>query len=720
MKNPFRRLNKQQLISSIAFLLCITSLGVALWWIYQYSQIERQHKARALDYAQHQATLVASQINEKMRKQKDIADGIAGDLSSGELPHTGIKPRLLQEMTNHPEYYGAAAAFAPYSYAPTVNLHAPYYHKDEHGQFVFTAVEDVYDYTDPRNAKARWYTNTIQQDTGQWYYMYGAASKSIIVFYVTPFYSTDLETGRQTQAGVVAIVHSLNSFVASMREVDIGEEGYAAISDENNRFIWHYNQDFMGKTTAEVAALLEEMAPAWMKETVRTEASKSFADYERMSQGESFYRERLSSTGQLSWTFFQPLVAQGWGLAVVIFKDIMAADATMTIRQLVNIGLATMSFLCSLSVLIFRAKKGEINRIWKISAVVSLVLFAGIAWIWYIVYSISRQESNQSVLTDQANIENILQEIDANAMIGNLPPPIRVPTGMMIEYLEIKSSTVTLSGYLWQKYPQELPEGVVKEARFPAQVGRLEIREAYHFEQGGDEIIGWFFHVTLQQKLDVSRYPLDQVTMQIQIDPGKLGQNIVLVPDFESYEFMMPSHKPGLNLALWAPQWDLQRSFFGYRVEDYNADFGGAIELQKSTLPALIFNIIARRELVSPVIAYCIVILLVAVQLFGANTISSKSAFDVLSVGAALFFGAAIAHNNLRTNIMYSGVTYLEYYFILLYVTILAGTINGLMVRSNANIAILQYEDNLIFKLCYWPCFMGTAFLITLFTFYPR
>jgi hypothetical protein len=73
----------------------------------------------------------------------------------------------------------------------------------------------------------------------------------------------------------------------------------------------------------------------------------------------------------------------------------------------------------------------------------------------------------------------------------------------------------------------------------------------------------------------------------------------------------------------------------------------------------------------------------------------------------------------MRDAVVITGVVYLEYFFILLYLTILATTINAFMNAANVPVFILRYRDNLFIKVLFWPAFLGISLIFTLITFYP-
>ena len=125
------------------------------------------------------------------------------------------------------------------------------------------------------------------------------------------------------------------------------------------------------------------------------------------------------------------------------------------------------------------------------------------------------------------------------------------------------------------------------------------------------------------------------------------------------------------------------------------------------------------RDILSPIIAYCIVIYIVVMQVCGISVLKIQNSYQVLSIAAALFLVVAITHNGMRDSVAANGVVYLEYYFILLYLIILATSINTFIWAANLKLPIMAYRDNLLIKIVFWPLFLGVSLFFTLLTFYP-
>ena len=189
-----------------------------------------------------------------------------------------------------------------------------------------------------------------------------------------------------------------------------------------------------------------------------------------------------------------------------------------------------------------------------------------------------------------------------------------------------------------------------------------------------------------------------------------------------------PTSLPGLEKDLFLPGWTFQQSYFDYKYNTFNTDFGRVGQQGQEVVPELYFNIVARRNFLGPFISNLIPIIVVAFMLFGLLMIGSKhseksgwlnfNAQDILASCAALVFVVILAHIDLRGTLAAEGILYLEYFYFVMYIATLLVTINAILFSWDANIRLIQYQDNLIPKLMFWPVITGSLLLLTLAIFY--
>ena len=90
--------------------------------------------------------------------------------------------------------------------------------------------------------------------------------------------------------------------------------------------------------------------------------------------------------------------------------------------------------------------------------------------------------------------------------------PIHIPIGFFIQSFSfMNANDVNINGYIWMKFPKNLPEDFVEEFIFPEEVNSnaTETIKIYTVDQGDHKLLGWYFDVIVRQSFDYSNYPLD-------------------------------------------------------------------------------------------------------------------------------------------------------------------------------------------------------------------
>lgn len=372
---------------------------------------------------------------------------------------------------------------------------------------------------------------------------------------------------------------------------------------------------------------------------------------------------------------------------------------------------------------------------WMASIVVSIVLAIILVTLWVQVH---RYEVEPTQLVNQQAVEDFLESHAVSRMAdedGSEEPPARIRTGLFIQSLEFfNSSEVNLSGYIWQHYVDGVHDAIKPgpaEAGFvlPEQVNSgsdIEPREVYRIRHGNEEVIGWYFEATLRQLFDYSRYPFDHKTVWVRLWPRDFSKNIVLVPDFDAYEGTGVEDLFGIDKRIVLGAWDWEDTYFDYQLSDYDTSFGIHDYVGQKGFPELYFNFVIKRKFGNAFIVYLLPLFLVASLLFAAMlTISAKDklsdrlGFNVSGfIGAcsALFFVVLLSHIQLREQFAGTSIVYIEYFYIMMYVMLVAATVNTYLFATRSSILgnVILYEDNIIPKITFWPVVLGSMILLTL------
>ena len=699
-----------------SILLCVGSLALTLFLAYHYWQEETEREQEAFEKAKREACRAALIIDGELVDPKALTKRIANDLTDGTLAYGLAADRLRSEVEAHPQLFGLGVAFQPDVYR--AGLYAPYYVKQQ-GEFQRLQVEDLYDYTrppsdDPSEPNTEWYHQPLAEGAGWVEPLFGTASDALLTLYGAPFYRTDPETQEQVPAGVAFVTLSLDDIDELMASLELETTGYGYVLSREGLFIAHPIHDYVGHVS------IFELAESHQDEGLRAEA-------ERAIRGQIFSRDAVDNvTGQSSWIFHEPILSAGWSIGIVLNKDALVPDPGARMERQAWIALALMGFLFFLSVPLFRADRGNLRALWGVAITFSVLCVAMIGWIWHLAAAVTDEQGIKIV--DRASLDRFLTVHTQE--VSNPADPVFIPTGVFIQTIRLPSpNNVALSGYVWQKYADDVDDDIRPTDARPgfvlpqlaAGVVRPVIEEAFRRHEGDVEVIGWYFTVTLRQPFNPDKYPLEHEDVSLRLWPAHVGQNVILTPDLDAYAMIKPEQKPGLEDELVLRGWHVKRSYFSYKTHSYNTNFGTEHRQARKDAPELGFNISLQRTFIDPFVGYLIPLIVVMCMIFAVLALPRereiKEIFSALSYCAAMFFVVAVAHNGLRGKIAAQGMTYLEYGYILMYIAILTVSVDSALFSARANIPLIQYRNNLIPKLLYWPTLLGALLTITFWIF---
>jgi hypothetical protein len=367
------------------------------------------------------------------------------------------------------------------------------------------------------------------------------------------------------------------------------------------------------------------------------------------------------------------------------------------------------------------------RRLWIVSALISLACLIALGSIWYRAYTAPpAPHPDDTVVTTPDEVARYLAaNVPASENDDELP--MFIPTGLYIQSIEFKGPyNVLVSGYVWQRYANDLPRDLDKGIVMP-EAESPTFNQVYRVQQGNEELIGWSFRATLRQQFDYSRYPLDRQQIWLQLWHVDFDRNVYLAPDLRAYTVLNPAALPGLHPDLVLENWAIQQSFFSYRANRYNTDFGIDGYVADQSQPELYFSISIERYILSALISRMVAPLVILMQLFVIVMVIGTDSTRLEQFGvrpgaviftcAAFFFAVLIAQNSLRDEVKAYGLVYLESLHILTYFVILAVATNSVLLVAKPNLGLFRDNDNMWVEISYWPAILLTMVVVTFFTF---
>jgi hypothetical protein len=678
---------------------------------------EKHHSEKLIEQYGRQVTLkAAKQIDSIMTEVIHLSQHMAEDITSGNLPHEQIPERLKKESLSNENIIGITAAYEPFCYRPDVKLYAPYFDKK---QDKVLQCEVFYDYSNRKDTLNNWYILPVIQNKARFNEPgFGTVSGTMVTDYGVPFYKKDQ---KNKPVGTVTATFSLRGLNTLLHSLNLGKTGYGMVVSQKGSLLAFPSEDYL-KARKTIFDLAHEKNDPDLNQAGLN-----------MIKGETGMIEQMNQvTGHPSLLLYAPIKSTGWSIAVVLIKAELQTNEDVLRRGLIHISLASVLFVFCLVVVITRAYNGEERELWIVSMTTAIALCVCIGLIWREAIAIPLKDTTKGItISDKISLNSFLNaRLQQSNQLHNGRPNY-VPTGVFVNNVEFNdANNVSVSGYIWQKYTDGIHDSLSRGFIFPEIQPSAEafyMEQAYKRKEKNVETIGWNFRVTLRENFIYSKYPLDLQNVHLMIRHADFDKNVILVPDLESYKLINPTALPGLVSDLILPGWKVEGTYFDYKIKEYNTDFGISNFTSGENSPEMYYNITLKRKILTPFISNFIPIIVVAIMLFqvmiSATKVETKNtnigfnAFGVLESAGAFFFVIMLAHIELRGTLNNEEITYMEYFYFIVYLMLLLVSIDS-MLFTLSDFSFLEHRDNLLPKLMYWPTFIGLCLAITLIIFY--
>jgi hypothetical protein len=705
--NTRRRLPWRKIL--IVFTIIFGILFIALVGRYQILRNELANSA--FSKATSQAAVAAEKLDDDFQSTMDLTSEIAQDLSAGSLAFEDIEKVLQHLLEENPTLQGITVAFDKGAYSPEYNLYYIYVYRDLEGRLQSELQESNYDYTlppsdDPELPQTQWYFNPANfGPTWTEPYLATGAGK-VLISYGVPFFSGDNLDDKPT--GVVTVDYSLEGMRELVSNLDLGLTGFGAVFSDTGTFLSH--------------PVPERIAVG----NVFTDPTLQEADFQDVAHqvlaGETLSVQR-EAQGQPVWDFFTPLKSTGWALVIQLSKAEYLLGVNALLYNLVVIVLAGGAFLFFLLAVLWHFDEATRDRLWLASFTFSIIGLVAILLIIGLARNTPEDLGDGVLLTSSEIYKRYEENLAIDYAKRGIEEPISVPTGILIQSAKFpEPSVVTLTGYLWQRIPKidglEINPGV----SFAQLIDEpIVMDELYHEDREDETYILWNFTSALRQSFDPQQYPLDLYDINIRLSPLDFAHNILLVPDFEAYNITAPNQLPGLDDTVQIKNWRLRASAFGMGSRQFGTNLSLPQRLT-TDIPELAFNIRIERLFLGPFIAFFLPAFVATIMIFGFLLIDQKpddpeEIVTALTYTAALFFVVAVLHTALRDNAAAIGLTYLEYFYLLLYVLTLLVALNSFLLVKYPYLPFISIGNNLISKVLFWPIVVGFMLLATVYVF---
>lgn len=702
-------------------LLAALSLSALMTLILSYRFAAQQQEVLVAKQTSVQRTVAsaAQHIIQLVRTIEPFAQSVAQQLEGKKFSKTELETLLASKPAH---ITGVGVLFTPES----SNYQSLVFIEQNNSQKLLDITKLI-----PKLAENTWYQQAL--DFG----------KSDIGLFIDPIneqhafiYAQAVHDEKKNTIGVIFAIQSISHIKHLLTTVYADQTGYWFLTDTENTLLIHPRSMFFNHTH-EIAqpSQAPENNPLW-----------ALARAERAQQPSAMvrgYDELLETNAVLSYT----TVA---GLPLVLFhvsSMLETFNRNNTIRHHLFFIIISMLILCICAALFAMVKKYEqLNRLWFSSSFIALCLLIALCAIWYVTSNYPNMPTDSIIIDSKRSLYQTIEQLKNKQLPVAEKTPIvsesdvvpllnyrykqgrYVPTGIFINNLNfIDQERIEFVGIIWQRYFDGIHDTISRGFIFPQLASKINSVEIGRIKQEKQETILWLVSCTLSQSFSYSTYPFDTKNITIQLAHKDFDKNITLVPDLDAYSLLVPQVHPGIGPYAHVPGWNFIESFFGYKIVNYLTNFGiynyGSFgmtnQIDKTFAPELHFTILAQRYLFEILTTDLITILVIAFLLFMILlTYQIQGVASTLSLLAAILFSTILAQLHFKSKVLSHELVYFESFYFVLYSAILAVCLVILLHLYDFKIRLIEYKNNIVSKLLYWPCTLLVLFVITLVYLY--
>ncbi len=675
-------------------------------------------RVKQLGHIAEEAERTIDTIERGFSRIEALADSLA-TIIAGTADTAVVEGALADLLDQNPTLLTACGvAFEPYAFDSAVQSYAPYLmHRAGQRKLVF--LEDIYDYQ-KRDKDSEWYHRTLAAGSLWQEPYYGKSYGGYIVEYARVIERDGAVVGvlflnypfEQISLSVERLVDALDIF------------GYGCMISAQQRVIYHPEAELV-RTRKNLLTLAKESNSLVLERATSAVAA-----------GESGVKRYESPVSNVDgWLVYHPIERAGWGFLVILERDSTEYSKNWHRKHLIFI---LFCVVVAATLLVFV----HLRNSWVASLVSSFILLFGVIGIWSIVTSVgfshrfSKEALNPFAAMSTAtravddyeddfksstDIQQRQRYYDSLFTARYHSSPTFIPTGLFIQSIEYESANnVSVTGYVWQKYSPADSAIAKRGVVFPEAID-VDFKEAYRDTlEGNVELIGWYFNGVIRENFNHMKYPFDSDDFWIRLWHKEFTENIILMPDYESYGCHLARKSlPGIENDFVVGEWQPVSSYFSMREQSYNSSMGFGAEsfYRKDAFPELFFNVKLNRIYSNAFISHLIPLFIVAALLFLILMIDTKEKSFALTA-SGLFFVLLFDHIGLREDLAANGIVYLEYFYFILYFTILFTSLTTYLYAIDSTLKVIQYKNKKIPKLLFFPVTFMALFVVTTIVYF--
>lgn len=692
--------------------LIVVFSAILIYSIVDFVMFKNWRNKEKIELGSEKLSKAEFQIHKLLIEIENTTKEFVNLLSENKYTKIELQGLIKEYSLKHKIALGYSVSYEPYQFDEDIKLFSIYY--DTHKREIID-ISKLYDYTDNSLETSVWYTAVIESGKAMWTKPYlEVGAKQYVIDYGIPFRIKGQEQD-SIFSGVISLTMSLSDISKAVNKIGLGFSGYAVIMDRSRNIIVHPSSKLLAKN---------EITKGFVKG-----AQNSI----RLNDEESGYFSFISEyTYEESLMFFSLLDNTNAFLGLVFTEGDLVPHNNDELRVIINIALILTLIIIFVLVLVLKIFEGKTRNLWYFSTSIAILFLINISIIWYMNVSMVevREDLYKQRIITKTDLNSYLVERNIELARFGYLKSAEIPTGIYIEDIDFNNAyDISFRGKIWQRINDSIKTNHSINFVFSQKLSKgISVRTNLISKERVDNSWLYLYDFTTILNLDFSysKFPLDFRMLNIQLMYPDIHDNIILVPDLESYSKINPKLKPGIDKEIYLPGERITSSYFSFSSIDYSSNLGNTNYKGPSHTAVLEFNILVKRILVNALIANILPILVISLMIFLLSFTLHKedgeliegSALSVIQASGGFLFILLLAHTHLRSTFETPDITYLEtFYFIMYFFVSLVSTAILLYVKTD-RFDFLEYKHNLIVKVGFWPTLLITIYIATIIMVY--
>lgn len=710
--------NHKKRLSLKFFLVFITTILCLVMFILYYREsgnelaLERERASVKVEDAKNGLTHM-------LEEYERVGQSIVYDLDEGRLKNEDIVARLKRDLQEKTTIFGITVAYVPYKYDKNRRLYAPFVFR-KNANLEIDYLDESFDYTKeepkPANSGASnwsWYRQPLSEGKIVWFDPYvDPLTGLLLAGYSIPFYATD-DTKKTEPIGVVNVVFDTAPIYNLFARLDVDTKGVTYLISRSGAFIYYPVKEYVAQQKT-----IYDVAREQGNERLINIAQRALKN----DVGQDYFYD--TTTQEKNYTYFQSEPISHWAIGIILpSSEVQLSNAELRHHYMLLI-FVVLLLLLSLLWLIGGFIHNSLTFYARTS---TIILIIALGALYYMLdKTLTFEKKNEVIITNPIQLNQFLYELDNYAKQVNEKPSLKIPFGIYLYSANlINYSTISISAYIWLKFPKDVDESLIKAPQLPQSISHYsQERKIYDVVEGEKRVVGWLITTDLTQSFNYSKYPLDVMNINIDVEYPDLSKNITLIPSLDDYDTITPEKLPGVGSfqGVVFPEFTKQRSFFALEVENEDCTMGLESYSNITKHIYLSYNLALTRHLLYDFITLLLPMLIIFFSIF---TIFSMSERDIkiepltaLSAYTGLVFTAIILHGTFRARQATSQLLYMEYIFFMLYITFVILVLHALLKMNEQRINPYISKFFSLFRIFFWPVQLFFLLVLTMGVFW--